>query len=456
MTLSLCMIARDEQAMIGAALASVRGAVDEMIVLDTGSTDATAQIAAECGAEVVTWPWRDDFAQARNESLRHANGDWVLVMDADERLASSSKAALRRFTEQTDKVCGMARLHDASALEAPEDHVLSGSARIGKPMRVPRVLRRDQDLRFHGVVHETVRPWLVEHAGGVVPVAVDLVHFGAIPAIRSARNKSSRNVSMLCRRLEIDGDDFTVHGYLAHEYLALKQHEQAWEVAEQGWKLLDQTDRASCKSVIRLAVARMIMQLRRGDAIGLLDTVRGAERYEGAHPDLDFFRGQAAEMLAVTETNEVVQRRFLEEAERAYRSCVRRHDHAVVQCFVLGADGWHAHLRLGAVYVMAGAVAEAKASFARAREERPELVPARWGAAEVSLLEGDADGALELLEGATGDRPEGRILAAAAHYQAGNAARALRLLSEVPEVRDGYDEPRLLHLRSWLERRLGP
>ena len=450
------MIARDEEAMIGPALASVRSVVDEMIVLDTGSTDATAQIAAECGAQVIAWPWRDDFAQARNESLRHARGDWVLVMDADERLASTSTSALRQFTEQAEKVCGLARLHDASALDAAEDDVLSGTARIGKPMRVPRLLRQDDALRFHGVVHETVRPWLVEHADRVAQVAVDLVHFGAIPAIRSARNKSARNVGMLCRRLEFDGDDFTVHGYLAHEYLALKRYQEAWEVIEQGWELLPLTDRSSCKSLIRLAVARMIMQLRRGDAVGLLDTVRRARRYEGEHPDFDFFRGQAAEMLAVTETNKVIQRRYLEEAERAYCNCMRRHDRAFIQCFVLGADGWHTDLRLGAVYVMAGAVAEAKASFARAREEKPELVPAIWGAAEVCLLEGDAEGALELLDGATGDRPEGHILAAAAHHHVGNATRAVELLREARDVHEGYDEPRLLHLRNWLELQLSP
>ena len=84
--LSLCMIVKNEEAILAKCLESVKGVVDEMIVLDTGSTDRTVAIAEEYGAKTPRFSWCDDFSAARNEALRHVTGDWVLVLDADEQL----------------------------------------------------------------------------------------------------------------------------------------------------------------------------------------------------------------------------------------------------------------------------------------------------------------------------------------------------------------------------------
>ena len=80
------MIVRNEERFLPGCLESVRGLVDEIIVVDTGSTDRTAEIARSFGARVFDFEWRDDFSAARNESLRHAGSDWILYLDADERI----------------------------------------------------------------------------------------------------------------------------------------------------------------------------------------------------------------------------------------------------------------------------------------------------------------------------------------------------------------------------------
>ena len=84
MSISLCMIAKDEEKNIGAALDSVKGICDEIIVVDTGSRDKTKEIALSSGAKVVDFKWNDDFSAARNESLKHATKEWILVLDCDE------------------------------------------------------------------------------------------------------------------------------------------------------------------------------------------------------------------------------------------------------------------------------------------------------------------------------------------------------------------------------------
>jgi glycosyltransferase involved in cell wall biosynthesis len=94
---SLCMIARNEESTLAACLRSVADLVSEMIVVDTGSTDRTKEVALECGAKVFEFPWIDDFAAARNESLRHASGDWILWLDADESFDEENRERLKRL-----------------------------------------------------------------------------------------------------------------------------------------------------------------------------------------------------------------------------------------------------------------------------------------------------------------------------------------------------------------------
>jgi glycosyltransferase involved in cell wall biosynthesis len=123
-TLTLCLIARDEEALLPACLASVRGVVDQIIVADTGSTDRTAALALQAGAEVIDHPWQSDFSAARNAALSAATGDWILVLDADERLSAGSGAVIRQAIQSGGFDLGFLSLHNASSLEGghPREH----------------------------------------------------------------------------------------------------------------------------------------------------------------------------------------------------------------------------------------------------------------------------------------------------------------------------------------------
>ena len=100
--LSLSMIVRDEAERIESCLNSVKGFVDEMVLLDTGSTDNTVALAEAAGAQVERLDWPGDFAPARNAALEHVRGDWVLVLDADERLRAEAIPAIRALMAQPD------------------------------------------------------------------------------------------------------------------------------------------------------------------------------------------------------------------------------------------------------------------------------------------------------------------------------------------------------------------
>ena len=153
LTLSLCMIARDAEKSLGAALASARPFMDEIIVVDTGSRDATKQIAEKHGARVFDFPWCDSFAAARNYSLDQATGDWIFWMDADDVLPAASGQELRRLIDSCPQC-------DAAFWVSVEE---AKPAKKGTPPRVTshghvKLFPRRDDLRFRYRIHEQVAP----------------------------------------------------------------------------------------------------------------------------------------------------------------------------------------------------------------------------------------------------------------------------------------------------------
>ena len=99
MSISLCLMVRNEEDSLPGCLQSAADLVDETIVVDTGSTDRTKEVAASFAAKVFDFPWIDDFAAARNECIRHATGEWIFWMDADERMDEVNREKLRGLFE---------------------------------------------------------------------------------------------------------------------------------------------------------------------------------------------------------------------------------------------------------------------------------------------------------------------------------------------------------------------
>src|SRR4030066_756382 len=96
-TISACMIVKNEEKFLAQCLKSIKDAVDEIIIVDTGSTDNTVEIAQSFGAKVYHHPWRNSFSEARNHSLSYATCDWILQIDADEALEQSDIPLLHKL-----------------------------------------------------------------------------------------------------------------------------------------------------------------------------------------------------------------------------------------------------------------------------------------------------------------------------------------------------------------------
>ena len=133
-SLSLCMIVKDEEEMLPDCLKSVKEWVDEMIIVDTGSTDKTIDIAGSFDAKVLNFEWVNDFSAARNFALSHVTSDYVLVLDADERLGPGSGSKVRQVINDTSFHMGLMSLHQASSVDASLESVAKGEERLGSPV----------------------------------------------------------------------------------------------------------------------------------------------------------------------------------------------------------------------------------------------------------------------------------------------------------------------------------
>jgi glycosyltransferase involved in cell wall biosynthesis len=189
---SLCMIVKDEAAWLPRCLKSVRGFVEELIVADTGSRDATAAIARTYGARVLAVSWREDFAAARNAALACATGDWVLQLDADETLPETSGACLRRQVEASTSEGVRARVRSVGSrreLAAYEEE------------RVVRLFRNRTAYRYAGRVCEQIQPAIERRGGRVEDAEVTILHHGYAEDDRGGPNRRLRTLALYERAL---------------------------------------------------------------------------------------------------------------------------------------------------------------------------------------------------------------------------------------------------------------
>ena len=168
-TLSLCMIVKNEQSNLVRCLSSVKAAVDEIIVVDTGSTDRTKEIAAVFGAKVFDAPWNDDFAEARNTALSKATGDWIFVLDADEAVSPADCLKLKGLLKHAGKRKDAAGWLVTTRNYSPDMNLEGWTANDGSygseeaasgwfPSVKVRLFRNDPRIRYEGAVHEMVEP----------------------------------------------------------------------------------------------------------------------------------------------------------------------------------------------------------------------------------------------------------------------------------------------------------
>ncbi|MBI5266146.1 MAG: glycosyltransferase, partial [candidate division Zixibacteria bacterium] len=164
-TVSACMIVKNEEELLPDCLASIRDWVDEIILVDTGSTDRTVDIARSYGAKVFHHAWEGDFSKARNVSLSHATGDWIFIIDADERIYTEDVPQLKRLLEDSR----------TEVISINVYNVYADQTSVVTFLPSTRLFRRSLGLYYDGIVHNTL---MYPESQSIVRTGVRLKHLG--------------------------------------------------------------------------------------------------------------------------------------------------------------------------------------------------------------------------------------------------------------------------------------
>ncbi|UCD38315.1 MAG: glycosyltransferase [Fidelibacterota bacterium] len=216
-TLSVCMIVRNESRMLPDCLSSIQDVADQLVIVDTGSTDDTVSIASSFGAQIHHFKWIDDFAAARNESIRHATGDWILWLDADEQLMPASVEPLKRLLVPPKRPT----IYQVMIRNLQADKQSSSLSMSH------RLFSRHPRLRFSGRIHEQIHPSLKVAGGVEKPSDVILEHEGYALDEDQMRTKLERNQVLLDAMIEEQPDSAYAHYTLGQNYALLGRQEQA-------------------------------------------------------------------------------------------------------------------------------------------------------------------------------------------------------------------------------------
>lgn len=191
-TVSLCMIVKDEEDCLLAAIQSVRDLTDEIVVIDTGSTDNTPQLALAAGARLFHLPWSEDFSVARNFALKQASSNWILVLDADEVLESVNPETFYKLLNNNQIEGYYLDIRNILDPVLGESHD-----------QVVRLFRNNPDYQFEGAIHEQVAPSIMRanNGNGLASASLSLNHYGYINDCLQAKEKFSRNSGIIIKEL---------------------------------------------------------------------------------------------------------------------------------------------------------------------------------------------------------------------------------------------------------------
>lgn len=223
MTISACIIMKNEQQVVLRMLNSIQKHVDEIIVVDTGSTDQSVAIVEKAGIKVYQFEWTNSFAEARNYSLSLATSDWIFWIDCDEELIVPDQYSLKdhllEIKEETLGKCLIANL--VSDTDSSEAHYI---------MPQYRLFKRSENYQYVNAIHEHI--YIDDEVKELKSFNMKwmIKHYGYLQSVVDEKNKSERNISLITHAIS-DGDNNPwLFYHLASEYYRLQLYKEAFEL----------------------------------------------------------------------------------------------------------------------------------------------------------------------------------------------------------------------------------
>ena len=230
------MIVKNEEKNLATCLDSVKDVVDEIIIVDTGSTDGTIQIAEKYNAKIFQYPWVDNFSAARNFALGKATGNWIFYLDADERLDTNSKAEFKKLSDANLLIGYYCTVKNYN-LDKNRDN----------SVRHIRLFANSPEIKFVGKVHEQIEPSLIQNKYQLLHSNILIHHIGYTGSKEEKQNKIERNLFLLKEEYETAKAAYSLF-QIAQSYNVLNDKLNAFKYYKSAGESvgLDRSLRAQC------------------------------------------------------------------------------------------------------------------------------------------------------------------------------------------------------------------
>lgn len=248
--ITLSMIVKNEEKDLPSCLESVEGIVGEIVIVDTGSTDSTIEIARKYGAKVYHTEWHEDFARARNVALRHSTGNWVLYLDADERLDNFTRNILRNSVEYAEESYGgleciifSKHLNDRNIPEMYTGVYPRLFRNLGYPV-----------CKFFGRVHEQIAPSLTEKGYKLASSEIRIIHTGYDISRDEMDKKVRRNLQRLMDHAKEEPENGLAWYQLGNSLAQMKIYDQAIPALETAVHCTNLSAHIASNTAVRLSM----------------------------------------------------------------------------------------------------------------------------------------------------------------------------------------------------------
>ncbi|PIE95996.1 glycosyl transferase [Bacillus fungorum] len=324
--LSACLIVKNEEDMLRRCLESLKGGVDEIVIVDTGSTDKTKEIAKEFTDKVYDFEWTNDFAEARNFAGSHATGEWILALDADECVdLENVAAAIEEIKSHNNKFDTYTIDIINFVGERGERSVINKMARIYK---------NDGTVHFEGAIHEQIVS--LKNQRNLAESLLKVYHYGYLSNVVEKKNKRTRNMNIIKKMLQSEKENgFTYFNY-GQELRALGKTEEALNAFISAYKYKGDIYK-EWVGICLFFIIESLVELKRYDKA--LVIIKDAEKVLPTAPDFPFWKAEIY----------FRQKRF-DDAREVYTNIVMERQTYKDIVYLVESQALLPYLRLGEIY----------------------------------------------------------------------------------------------------------
>ncbi len=424
-SVSACMIVKNEEELLPNCLESMRSWIDEIIIVDTGSTDRTVEIAKEYGAKVYYQEWEGNFSKHRNFSLSHATKDWIFVIDADEEFVTDDLPRLRKALNQ-DKY---------SLISVDVYNVDKNSGECSSSLTSPRFFRSEKGYRYDGIVHNQLK---YDDNEIILRSSVKLKHYGYNLSPEKMEKKIERSKALLEKQLEEDpNNEFTHFNYaqLLRSSAKMASIELAEAILKHSTRAVELCKNSSHK-VMHIQLQSMLQQ------VSALNALKRYEESEKIIQEALEIKPDYLDALFMLGETLVHQKRY-EESEEAFKKYIEVQSEydmleeklTMIQLFLLARH--KAYHWLAVIREMQNDLTGAEHYYLKTLKEQEPYRETYLKLANIYLVRNEPDKAYEYLEkeiAANSESAHAHILYAEYYLQKNNQSVAMKHLQKADEM----------------------